>query len=708
MRNHRFTLLFLAFSLIAACTLQAAEKRAFTIPDLYSIQYLSDLQISPDGTELAFTVSEYDLPRAKRTSAIWLMNTDGSNLRKFTSGEALDRTPRWSPDGKTLAFTSTREKSTQLYVIPRSGGEARCLAKLTFGASDPVWSPDGRFIVVASDLYPECGPTAECNDKRKKDADEGPSQAHLADSLLYRHWDDWKDGKRTHLIRIDMEGGLTDLTPGDWDSPEFSLGGSRYGFTPDGSAFYFTSKRVDNPAESTNVDIWRIGLKDPETMKAQRLTTNPAYDGQPVISPDGTRLAFLTQTIPGYEADLFRLAILDLASKKVRLLTDLDSFDNWINHVEWSKDGRELYATAQVEGDTPFYRVDIESVKFTKIFTHEAIDSFILDPSETHLFYIHRSVGEPTEIYVKDLKKDTAPKRLTSFSERLLQEVDVRPAERMWIKGADGKELQVFLVKPHGFDPSKKYPLILNVHGGPQMMWQDSFRGDWQVYPGAGYIVAFPNPHGSTGYGQEYCAEISGDWGGKVYEDVLKVTDYLASLPYVDAERIGAMGWSYGGYMMDWILGHTDRYQCLASMMGVYDLRSMYGATEELWFPEWDLKGTPWDSEQYATFSPSFYASSFKTPTLVISGEKDFRVPYTQSLQLFTALQKQGVPSRLIIFKNSGHWPSWWDMILYYTAHLEWFQTYLGGDGPPWSVKDFVANRVFDTETGKRLDLEAP
>jgi dipeptidyl aminopeptidase/acylaminoacyl peptidase len=273
----------------------------------------------------------------------------------------------------------------------------------------------------------------------------------------------------------------------------------------------------------------------------------------------------------------------------------------------------------------------------------------------------------------------------------------------MWVTGAGGAKVEVFIVKPHNFDPSKKYPVILNVHGGPQSQWSDAFRGDWQVYPGAGYVVAFPNPHGSTGYGQDFTSQISGDYGGKVYEDLMKVTDAIEKLPYVDKNRMGAMGWSFGGYMMDYFEGHTDRFKAIASMMGIYDLRSFYGGTEELWFPEWDLKGQPWNSALYEKWSPSNYVKNFKTPCLVISGERDYRIPYTQSLQFFTALQKMSVPSRLIIYQNAGHWPSWYEMALYYTAHLEWFNKYLGGEPPPWTSEMFVRNSVFDKASGQRL-----
>jgi dipeptidyl aminopeptidase/acylaminoacyl peptidase len=270
--------------------------------------------------------------------------------------------------------------------------------------------------------------------------------------------------------------------------------------------------------------------------------------------------------------------------------------------------------------------------------------------------------------------------------------VDVRPAEELHVKGADGKDIQVWVVKPHGFDPAKKYPLILNIHGGPQQAFTDAFRGDYQVYPGAGYVVAFANPHGSTGFGQDFTAAISGDYTGKVMEDLRAVTRHLASLSYVDKDRMGAMGWSWGGYAIMWLEGHNDLgFKCLASMMGLYDMRAFYSATEELWYPAWDMKGAPWDeAAYYKSASPSEYVKDFKTPCLVVTGEKDFRVPYTQSLEFFTDLKKRNVPSRLVVFEKAGHWPAWYEMALYYDAHLDWFHTYLGGAPAPWDPVQMV------------------
>ena len=448
------------------------------------------------------------------------------------------------------------------------------------------------------------------------------------------------------------------------------------------------------PASSTNSDLWVIALGDKTPNPRNITTSNPAYDDSPKYSPDGRYLAYRLQKIPGYESDLFRLALYDSSTGESTIVTE--SFRNWIDDFEWSRDSKGLYFTGPVEGQTPIYYIDLASREITRVLQDKTIDAFALTPDQKRIIYIKRSVAEPAEVYSAALHgSKAAAERLTFANRELEREVDIRPAESMWIEGAAGARIQVFIVKPHDFDPARKYPLILNVHGGPQMQWSDGFRGDWQVYPGAGYVVAFANPHGSTGYGQEFTAEISGDWGGEVFEDLMKVTDALEKLPYVDRDRVGAMGWSYGGYMMDWLEGHTQRFRAIASMMGLFDLRAFYGATEELWFPEWDLKGQPWNSNLYEKWTPDNSVENFKTPCLVISGERDYRVPYTQSLEFFTALQKHHVPSRLIVYSNAGHWPSWYEMALYYTAHMEWFHKYLGGAAPPWSTEQFLQNSVF-------------
>ncbi|MCU1350016.1 MAG: dipeptidyl aminopeptidase/acylaminoacyl peptidase, partial [Acidobacteria bacterium] len=422
-------------------------------------------------------------------------------------------------------------------------------------------------------------------------------------------------------------------------------------------------------------------------------------------SPDGRFIAYHTQKIPGYESDLQRLAVYDRQSGTSRVLTE--SFGDWVQDVAWAHDSKSIFFDAPVQGHNPIFRVDVAGGKIDKLYDDRSIDHFEVAPDDRTLYYVGRAVGEPTEIYRADLAAGSSPRnRLSHVNDKVAGEVDIRPAEMMWVTGAAGAKIQVFVVKPHGFDPAKKYPLIVNVHGGPQQQFADAFRGDWQVYPGAGYVVAFPNFHGSTGFGRDFTASISGDWGGKPFEDVMKVTDALEKLPYIDGNRMGLMGWSYGGYFVDWAEGHTARYKAAASMMGLFDLRSFFGATEESWFPEWELKGQPWSSDLYEKWSPSNFVKNFKTPCLVITGERDYRVPYTQSLQMYTALQKMNVPSRLIVYSEAGHWPSWYEMALYYTAHLEWFQKYLGGGGAPWTTEAFLRNGVFNTVTGERVKEE--
>jgi len=681
------------FSLLFFVSFAKAEKKPFTLDDLYRIQSISDPQIAPDAKSVAFTVTKYNLYEGERNSDIWLVDAGGSNLRQLTRGESSDRHPRWSPDGATLMFLSDRTEKTQIWLLPVDGGEARQLTDISTGISDPVWSPNGQTIVFASKVFPEYGADDSLNARDLDSMNEGPVQAHLADRLLYRHWTAYDDGRRTHTLIVDVEsGGIRDLTPGDYHAPRFSLDGGGFDISPESGEICVVSNHDPDPWSSTNADLWIVPLSG----GSRRNITgeNRAYDGDPQYSADGRYIAYRTQKIPGYEADRFRLALYNRETGEHRILSE--SFDYWVERIRWSPDSRSIYFTAQVKGHFPLYRVDVESAEIRKVMDVKTINQFEVSPDGEWIALTRRSVAEPAALF-RAGSGGSALKRLEFINREVEQQVDIRPAEEMWVESRDGRRIHMFIVKPHGFDASIRYPLILNVHGGPQSMWADAFRGDWQIYPGAGYVVAFANPTGSTGYGQELTAAISGDWGGAVYHDIMAVADRLEQLPYVDPERMGVMGWSYGGYMMMWINGHSDRFKAMASMMGVYDLRSKYGATEELWFPEWDLKGQPWNSGLYEKWSPSNYVENFKTPCLVITGERDYRVPYTQSLHFFTDLQKMGVPSRLIVFKNDGHWPDYVrSMPLYYNAHLDWFHTYLGGDPAPYDMGQMVRNRHFE------------
>lgn len=691
MKRFTITLLILAFSLPAL-----AEKSAFTLKDLYRVDYVGTPRVSPDGEQIAFTVADYEFSNATRDVEIWIMNSDGSGLSRLTDAPEPVSRPRWHPDGSQLMFVmeDSVSESAQAYTVTLSDTAIRQLTHFSMGVGSPSWTPDGDHLVFTSRVFPEAGADSEHNAQLQDDMDAGPVKAHMTDDLFYRHWNFWKDGKRTHTFVLDLQTGrLTDLTPGDHESPRFDLGGSDgYDISPDGAEITYVSNHDPEPQSSTNGDLWVVSINDgePENITAG----NPAFDGHPKYSPDGRYIAYTMQRKPGYESDRFRLALYDRKEETHQVLTK--DFKYSVGEFHWSPDSRSIYFTSQVEGHVPLYRLSLSSGKISQLVDHAWINGFMIGPTEKHIYFSSRAVDKPTEIYSTQSSASEVL-QLTHFNRKLLNNIDFRPVETSWVRSTDGTKIHLFIVKPHDFDPDKSYPLILNVHGGPQGMFGNSFRGDYQVYPGSGYVVAFSNPRGSTGYGQAFTAAISGDWGGQVYRDLMEVTDYLAGLSYVDSTRMGAMGWSYGGYMMNWFEGHTGRFKALASMMGVYDLRSFYSATEELWFPEWDLGGTPWTSDQYEKWSPSNYVENFSTPCLVITGMKDFRVPYTQSLMLFTDLQKMGIPSRLIVFENDGHWPSFHkSMPLYYNAHLEWFHKYLGGEPAPFDSEKMWRNQILN------------
>jgi dipeptidyl aminopeptidase/acylaminoacyl peptidase len=598
-----------------------------------------------------------------------------------------------------LLFVSDRAgEAPQLYLIPVDGGEARLLASFPTGLSEPMWSPDGRWIAVSSRVFPECGADAECNQTLLDARQDAPLEARVADELLFRHWNRWREGRYAHILLVDAASGevVRDLTPGRWDSPTFSVsGGGGYAFSPDGSELCFVSNRDPSPARSTNSDLWTVSIGDDGVAGTpHKLTgTNPGWDGGPRYSPDGRYIAFRSQVTPGYESDLFRIGLYDRRDGRLRYLTDRASFDNWINAIEWHPDGGGLFFQADVKGRTPLHRIALASREIDELHVDGAISGWAPTPDGRAIVYTRSRVGSPSEVF-RIPAAGGEPIALSAFNSELVDEVDIRPLEELWVDGAGDYQVQVFVVKPHDFDPTRKYPLILNVHGGPQPPWTDRYRGDWQVYPGKGYIVAFPNPTGSAGFGQDFVDAIACDYGGRVYDDLMKVTDALAAIPWVDADRMGAMGWSWGGYMMMWFEGHTTRFKALAAMMGSYDLRSWYGATEELWFPRHDLCGQPWERESYARWSPSNFTESFATPCLVITGERDYRIPYTQSLQFFTDLQLREVPSRLIVFPEAGHWPAWNEMAFYYLAHLDWFHQFLGGEAPSHDLEGYLRGQI--------------
>ncbi len=678
---NKFLLGTLALATALTTTAQT-QKRAFEVKDVYRVQYASGPTVSAKG-QLAYTVSGSILSRQKSFMNIVV---DG----KTVTNDSLSASPQWSEDGKKLYYTSYKNGTAQLYVL--ENGVSTQLTDYALGVQSAIVSPNGRYVAFAAQVDPLTDGTdgkaqlAALTAKQKN-----PLQAHLTDSLFLRHWTEYNDGRYWHILVYDLQTKkYTDLTPGRYDSPVFSPNGpSGFVFSPDSKEICYLSNHDRHPEASTNCDLWVVPVTGGET---RCLTAdNKAWDGSPQYSPDGRWIAYRFQRTPGYESDRFILGLINRKTGEKRVLTE--QFDNWVDDFQWSADSKQIYFLGEVRGEEPLYAVDLAKGHIRPVIAGKAISGFCAD-GKGGFYYSYSTTGKPSALYHADKKgRET---QVTHLNDQLEAEVDMRPSETMWVMGAKGDSVEVFIVKPHNFDPSKKYPLIVNVHGGPQMQWMNSFRADWQVYPGAGYVVAYPNPHGSTGYGQDFCRAISGDWGGSPYEDVIAVTNKLAELNYVDSTRMGAMGWSYGGYFMNWLQGQPHRFKCLASMMGVFNLRAMWGTTEELWFPNFELGGQPWNSKLYDKWSPNMYVKNYHTPTLIITGERDYRVSYNQSLEYFTILQTLGIPSRLIVFDNDGHWPSnLKSMPLYYNAHLEWFHKYLGGAPAPWKSEDMVKSGDF-------------
>lgn len=673
------------------------DKRAFEIGDFYACAVVGAPSLSPDGTWAVIGVRRYDLRAGASWSQLWRVELASGGTRQLTSGRHNDTDPQVAPDGKNVAFLSNRSGASQVWVMPTDGGEPRQLTSFAPGVGSALLSPDGRYFALTAEVFPECGLDPECHAKQAKGLD-GKLQVRVADELLYRHWTAWHQGKRTHVFLADATSGevLRDLTPGEFDAPAFSLGGRSLAWSPDSAELCYVANHDADAARSTNCDLWTVAVEgDVGPDSARNLTAaNKGFDGAPLYSPDGKWIAFISQVTPGYESDLRRLALVERSSGALRHLTSRGNFDDWVEDMRWTPDSAALVFQAEHRGRNPLFQIDVESgERPVGVLEHGHINAWEVTPSG-EIVYAHRAIAQPSELFAAELGQ--APRRLTIFNQGVQDEVDIRPAAELWLEGDGGKLIHTFIVTPHGFDPAKRYPLILNVHGGPQSQWTDAFRGDWQVYPGKGYIVAFCNPTGSTGYGQDFTDAIRGEWGGKPFRDLMKVCDQLERLPFVDKERMGVMGWSYGGYMAMWMQGHTERFKANAAMMGLYDLRSFYGATEELWFPERDLRGEPWTSSLYERWSPSNFVEQFKTPALVVTGELDYRVPYTQSLQYFTALQRRGVPSRLVVFPGAGHWPAWHEMAFYYNAHLDFFHRYLGGEPAPWDVDAHARNLQFE------------
>lgn len=669
--------LLLAALLVVLVSVAGAQKRAITHDDFFHIKRVSDPQVSPDGQWIAYVLTEYDKPANTSNSAIWLVSIYGGQSRRLTDDPKLDQHPRWSPDGASLAFTSSRDGTPQVYLLTVATGDVRQLTTLATGGDGAVWSPDGQNLAFTSDVFPELD-GADANAARLKELEESKVKAHVTERLLYRHWNQWTDRTRSHVFVQPVSDTVArDVTPGDYDTPPISLEGYQdYTFSTDGNRLCYVKNTDPVVAVSTNNDLFLVELS---TGAATQLTENPANDNYPRYSRDGRYLAYRAMERAGFEADKYRLMLREVATGDLTELTG--EIDLSVDEYLWAPGSQGLYFNTAYEGQMPIFQIALASRELRLLTEGTYNTSLRITPDGRALVFLRQSMNTPPEIFKLDLVTDEET-QLTHTNDDLLAGLDMNPAEEFWFKGAGGTLVHGFMLKPPHFDPGQQYPLLFLVHGGPQDAWSDYFHFRWnaQLFAAPGYVVVMVNPRGSTGYGQRFTDEISGDWGGKVYKDLMKGLDYvLAAYDFVDPELLAAAGGSYGGYMMNWFAGHTDRFKALISHAGVFNLTSMYLHTEELWFPEWEFRGTPWTNPRlYAKWSPHRFIGKFKTPMLVIHGEGDFRVPISEGLQTFTALQKMGVPSKLLYFPDEDHFvrkPL--NSELWYQTVWDWLAEYL-------------------------------
>jgi dipeptidyl aminopeptidase/acylaminoacyl peptidase len=672
---------------------QDATKHPITFADMIKMHRVGPPQISPDGKWVAYALATPDIDANRNASNIWMVATAGGAPIQLTQG-GHDTSPVWSPDGTMLAFVSSRSDASQVYILPLEGGEAHPWTHLSTGVDIVKWSPDGKTIAFTSSVYPDCKDDA-CNKSRDEAKEKNKVKAHVAEQLLYRHWNHWSEGKRAHLFVVPApngpaqteaaaaprdltEGATYDVPPDERSSPE------DINFSPDGGELCFTAVTDKVEAISTNGDLFLVPVAGGAEPK--RITHNPGFDGDPAYSPDGKFIAYHAQLNPQYESDRWRVMLYDRQAGKSENLSE--NFDRSADELTWSADSKTIYFVAEDETLQPIYAMEPRAGAQPRKAIAEGFNSgSSISKDGNTMTFARTSLTLPTEVFVARLPRATGaaqPTQLTHHNDPILANVAMNTPDTFWFDGADGTHVQAMLLRPPNFDASKKYPLLVILHGGPQTMWSNAWGYRWnpQVFSAPGYVSLMINRRGSTGYGQKFTDEITNDWGGKAYTDVLKGIDAtLAKYKFIDGTRMAAVGGSYGGYLANWIATHSGRFKVIISHAGIYDKVAMF-ATEELWFEEHDMQGTPWSNpESYRKWSPSTYAADlgkYKTPTLVIAGEMDYRVPYTQALEFFSALQRQEVPSKLVVFPDEGHWilkPQ--NARFWYKTFLDWLATYL-------------------------------
>ncbi len=672
--------LMLILLLFLNMALFSQQKRPLQIDDMFAIKRISQTTLSPDNRYVAFVLTSVKFDENRSFSDIWIYDlTTGEKKNITNTPEFSENSPFWFPDSRHLAFVSTKTGTPHIFKVNIERNEEPVqLTNLSTGATGPVISPDGKKLLFISEVYPDC-PDDDCNKSKEEEKEKSKVKAKTYDKLMFRHWDSWLDEKRSHLFLLDLETSqYVDLTEGSNSYvPPIALGGKLdYVFSPDSKEICFVTNTDEIMAISTNNDLWLTTI---DGKVKRKITTNSGNDNQPVYSPDGKYIAYRQMARAGFEADRQTLMLYDRNSGKIVNITE--DFDRSVEEVLWSLDSKTIFFTADNHGRRVVYKIDIESKKIETLYDKHWNTDLSLSNNGKFLIFNQSSITRPIDIFKLDLTTNKLTK-LTDFNDELLSQIEMMPPEEFWSKGADDVMVHSLLVKPPFFDENKKYPMVFLVHGGPQGAWEDLWHYRWNpsLYASKGYVVVMPNPRGSTGYGQKFTDEISGDWGGKVYVDLMNAYDYaIKNFKFIDPNKTVAAGASYGGYMMNWIATQTDRFKAIVSHAGVFNTESMYGSTEELWFVEWEFKGTPWTNRKlYQKFSPHMYVDRIKTPMLVTHGAYDFRVPESQAFELFTSLQRLGVPSRFVYFPDETHFvakPQ--NFKLWMTEIFNWFERWI-------------------------------
>ena len=693
MRTHRMIILALLAAASAAPSIRPAAARAapkeaappFTVQDLVRLERISEVAVSPDSKHVAYTLRTTDMDANKGRTGIWLVETKRNAVpMRISDLSANSNSAEWSADGRFIYYLSNRSGSTQVWRAA-PGGEPEQVTSLPLDVGSFRISPKADRVVVSADVFRDC-PTLACTKQRLDAAAHAPGHGQLYDKVFVRHWDTWSDGRRSQLFSIALDasgianGTPVNLTTGlDGDVPAKPFGGAEdYAVSPDGQQVAFSIRAVPvGEPWSTNFDVYLVaaGGGSPRNLSAD----NPAWDGQPKFSPDGSTLAYTAMDRPGYESDRFHLVLLNLQSGAKRPLTQ--NWDRSISSFAWSHDGKTLFATTDHLGQHPLWAIDAGTGRASAITGDGDVEGFSV--GKKRVYFTLSNLANPADLYSVGFDGGKML-QLTHVNQAEIADRSLGEYQQFNFPGANNDNVFGYVVKPGDFKKDQKYPVALLIHGGPEGSMGNLWHWRWnaQTFAGAGYGVVMIDFHGSTGYGQAFTDAINGDWGGKPLEDLkLGLAAALRQFPWLDGDEACALGGSYGGYMINWIAGQwPDRFKCLVTHDGIFDNRSMYYSTEELWFPEWENGGPEYlNSAAYAKHNPVDYVTKWRTPTLVIHGQLDYRVPLAQGLAVFTALQRLGVPSELLYFPDENHWvlkPS--DSIQWYDDVLGWMHRWTG------------------------------